>query len=163
MKMKSVYPSVAKTTGLKQKDVQAAIAEYFKVAAHRVDKHGSFVIAGMPKLRIRVRKADMAKYKIVVGKYRWVRGRMASQFITGSPTKRYRRILNESEATQGYNRILNDMELPCESRSKSSTKLGTNSSTDRGGSDDSCSDTCSDSSEVPSEAISEVCGTSGAF
>ena len=55
------YSSVAETTGLKPKDVKAAVEGLLAVAAAQMKKNGSFKVAGMLNLKLKVKPATPAR------------------------------------------------------------------------------------------------------
>merc|ERR1719230_784728 len=55
------YSSVAETAGLKPKDVKAAVEGLVAVAAAQLKKSGSFKVAGMLNLKLKVRPATKAR------------------------------------------------------------------------------------------------------
>merc|ERR1711865_1050358 len=61
MTASAAYGSVAETTGLKPKDVKSVVEGIMAVAAAEVGKNGSFKLAGMLKLKLKIKKARKAK------------------------------------------------------------------------------------------------------
>merc|ERR1712146_623222 len=55
------YSSVAETMGLKPKDVKAAVEGLLGLAAAQIKKNGSFKVAGMLNLKLKVRPAAPAR------------------------------------------------------------------------------------------------------
>merc|ERR1719484_461892 len=55
------YSSVAESMGLKPKDVQAAVEGLLGLAAAQIKKNGSFKVAGMLNLKLKVRPATKAR------------------------------------------------------------------------------------------------------
>merc|ERR1719207_233939 len=56
-----VYSSVAETMGLKPKDVKAAVEGLLGLAAAQMKKNGSFKVAGMLNLKLKVKPATPAR------------------------------------------------------------------------------------------------------
>merc|ERR1711879_93244 len=57
----AVYKSVAEEKSLKTKDVKAIVAAYMGVASTEVKKSGSFKLAGMLKMKLKVKEATKAR------------------------------------------------------------------------------------------------------
>merc|ERR1712232_819540 len=57
----AVYSSVAETTGLKAKDVKAAIEAVIEVAAGELKKSGSFKLAGALNMKLKKKPAQPAR------------------------------------------------------------------------------------------------------
>merc|ERR1712159_386151 len=57
----AVYSSVAETTGLKAKDVKAAIEAVIEVAAGELKKNGSFKLAGALNMKLKKKPATPAR------------------------------------------------------------------------------------------------------
>merc|ERR1719389_593274 len=55
------YSSVAETMGLKPKDVKAAVEGLLGLAAAQIKKTGSFKVAGMLNLKLKVKPATPAR------------------------------------------------------------------------------------------------------
>merc|ERR1712025_972062 len=55
------YSSVAETMGLKPKDVKAAVEGLMGLAAAQIKKNGSFKLAGMLNLKLKVKPAAPAR------------------------------------------------------------------------------------------------------
>merc|ERR1719473_1727487 len=55
------YSSVAETTGLKPKDVKAAVEGLLGLGAAQLKKNGSFKVAGMLNLKLKVKPAAPAR------------------------------------------------------------------------------------------------------
>merc|ERR1711988_490526 len=61
MTASGVYSSVAEGMGLKPKDVKAAVDGLLGLAAAQVKKNGSFKVAGMLNLKLKVKPARPAR------------------------------------------------------------------------------------------------------
>merc|ERR1712178_602679 len=57
----AVYKSVAEEKSLKTRDVKAIVATYMGVASTEVKKTGSFKLAGMLKMKLKVRPATKSR------------------------------------------------------------------------------------------------------
>merc|ERR1711879_777382 len=57
----AVYKSVAEEKSLKTKDVKAIVDAYMGVASTQVKKTGSFKLAGMLKMKLKVKQATKAR------------------------------------------------------------------------------------------------------
>merc|ERR1712072_1355990 len=57
----AVYKSVADEKELKTKDVKAIVAAYMGIASTEVKKQGSFKVAGMLKMKLKVKAATKAR------------------------------------------------------------------------------------------------------
>merc|ERR1711924_221350 len=57
----AVYKSVADEKSLKTKDVKAIVAAYMGIASTEVKKQGSFKVAGMLKMKLKVKGDESAK------------------------------------------------------------------------------------------------------
>merc|ERR1712098_324013 len=55
------YSSVAETTGLKSKDVKAAMEGVIEIAAQELKKNGSFKLAGASNLKLKKKPARAAR------------------------------------------------------------------------------------------------------
>merc|ERR1711948_226396 len=61
MTASGAYSSVAESTGLKPKDVKGSVEGVLAVAAEQLKKAGSFKLAGMLNLKLKVRPARPAR------------------------------------------------------------------------------------------------------
>ena len=61
MSASGAYGAVAESTGLKPKDVKAAVDGILTLAADQMKKHGSFKLAGMLNFKLKVRPATKAR------------------------------------------------------------------------------------------------------
>merc|ERR1712007_349816 len=61
MTASAVYQSVAETTGLKSKDVKAAVEAIMGVASGELKKNGSFKLAGMLNMKLKKKPATPAR------------------------------------------------------------------------------------------------------
>ena len=74
------YRNVAYATGLKPKDVKAAVEGIWTLAAEQIKKSGSFKLAGMLNLKLKVRPATKA-------------GEPASKSVKAIPIKKLKELL----------------------------------------------------------------------
>merc|ERR1712178_296606 len=61
MSASGAYGAVAESAGLKPKDVKAAVEGILLLGAEQIKKSGSFKLAGMLNLKLKVRPATKAK------------------------------------------------------------------------------------------------------
>merc|ERR1719449_334175 len=61
MSVSGAYSAVAESAGLKPKDVKSAVEGVLALAAEQIKKSGSFKLAGMLNLKMKVRPATPAR------------------------------------------------------------------------------------------------------
>ena len=90
-----VYRSVAKTMGLKKKDVQTAVEGFFGLAAAQLKTNGTFKIAGMLNLKLKVKPSMPARRGVhPFTKERCeFKARPASKTVKAFPTKKFKAVV----------------------------------------------------------------------
>jgi len=90
-----VYRSVAKTMGLKKKDVQTAVEGFLGLAAAQLKTKGTFKIAGMLNLKLKVKPSMPARRGVhPFTKERCeFKARPASKTVKAFPTKMFKAVV----------------------------------------------------------------------
>merc|ERR1712178_306661 len=90
------YSSVAESTGLKPGDVKAAVEGLMGLAAAEVKKSGSFKLAGMLNLKLKVRPASKARKGVnpFTKEPCVFKARPASKTVKVYPMKKLKELIN---------------------------------------------------------------------
>merc|ERR1711865_833848 len=96
MTASGAYSSVAETLGLKPKDVKAAVEGLVAVAAAQIKKTGSFKVAGMLKLKLKVKAAKPARKGVnpFTKEPCVFKARPASKTVKAYPMKKLKTMVN---------------------------------------------------------------------
>merc|ERR1712195_351483 len=96
MTASGAYSSVAETLGLKPKDVKAAVEGLVAVAAAQIKKNGSFKVAGMLKLKLKVKAARPARKGVnpFTKEPCVFKARPASKTVKAYPMKKLKTMVN---------------------------------------------------------------------
>eukprot|EP00929_Paragymnodinium_shiwhaense_P017824 TRINITY_DN1275_c0_g1_i4.p2 TRINITY_DN1275_c0_g1~~TRINITY_DN1275_c0_g1_i4.p2 ORF type:complete len:115 (-),score=56.23 TRINITY_DN1275_c0_g1_i4:139-483(-) len=92
----AVYSSVAETTGLKSKDVKAAVEGIIEVAAAELKKTGQFKLAGALNMKLKKKPAQAARKGInpFTKEPCVFKAKPASQTVRALPMKRFKEMVN---------------------------------------------------------------------
>merc|ERR1719217_1972398 len=90
------YSSVAETTGLKPKDVKAAVEGLLGLGAAELKKNGSFKVAGMLNLKLKVKPAAPARKGVnpFTKEPCVFKARPASKTVRALPMKKLKNMIN---------------------------------------------------------------------
>ena len=82
--------------GLKKKDVQTAVEGFLGLAAAQLKKNGSFKVAGMVNLKLKVKHATPSRKGVnpITKKPCVIKGKPASKTIRALPTKKFKAMIN---------------------------------------------------------------------
>merc|ERR1711862_24724 len=92
----AVYQSVAETTGLKSKDVKAAVEAIMGVASGELKKNGSFKLAGMLNMKLKKKPATPARKGVnpFTKEPCVFKAKPASKTVRALPMKKFKALVN---------------------------------------------------------------------
>ena len=90
------YSSVAETSGLKPKDVKAAVEGLLALGAAELKKNGSFKVAGMLNMKLKVRPATKARKGVnpFTKEPCVFKAKPASKTVRALPMKKFKEMVN---------------------------------------------------------------------
>merc|ERR1719197_777582 len=90
------YAAVAETSGLKPKDVKAAVEGLLAVAAAQLKKQGSFKVAGCVNLKLKNKPATPARKGVnpFTKEPCVFKSKPASKTVRGLPMKKFKEMIN---------------------------------------------------------------------
>merc|ERR1712050_714553 len=96
MTASGAYSSVAESTGLKPKDVKGSVEGVLAVAADQLKKAGSFKLAGMLNLKLKVRPARPARKGVnpFTKEPCVFKAKPASKTVRALPMKKLKELIN---------------------------------------------------------------------
>merc|ERR1712070_591676 len=96
MSASGAYNAVAESAGLKPKDVKSAVEGILALAAEQIKKSGSFKLAGMLNLKLKVRPATKAKKGVnpFTKEPCVFRAKPASKTVRAIPMKKLKEMIN---------------------------------------------------------------------
>merc|ERR1711976_1092350 len=92
----AVYSSVAETTGLKSKDIKAAVEGIIEVAAAELKKTGQFKLAGALNMKLKKKPAQAARKGVnpFTKEPCVFKAKPASQTVKALPMKKFKELIN---------------------------------------------------------------------
>merc|ERR1719231_774840 len=96
MSASGAYSAVAESAGLKPKDVKSAVEGILTLAAEQIKKAGSFKLAGMLNLKLKVRPATKAKKGVnpFTKEPCVIKAKPASKTVRAIPMKKLKELVN---------------------------------------------------------------------
>merc|ERR1712139_483891 len=96
MSATGAYSAVAESAGLKPKEVKGAVEGIMAIAAEQVKKCGSFKLAGMLNLKLKVRPATKARKGVnpFTKEPCVFKAKPASKTVKGIPMKKLKELVN---------------------------------------------------------------------
>jgi nucleoid DNA-binding protein len=96
MSASGAYGAVAESAGLKPKDVKGAVEGILSLAAEQMKKSGSFKLAGMLNLKLKVRPATKARKGVnpITKEPCVFKAKPASKTVKAIPMKKLKEMVN---------------------------------------------------------------------
>merc|ERR1739845_318292 len=96
MTASGAYSAVAETTGLKPKDVKGSVEGLLSLAAAQLKKSGSFKVAGMLNLKLKVKPASPARKGVnpFTKEPCVFKAKKASKTVRALPMKKLKELIN---------------------------------------------------------------------